>query len=280
MNDRADMDLAGTYNIVIVVCRASLADIGDCSIGRHGKTQAEKECHAARIVVQESSLILCRRILIRQPIAGLFDAFHVCMRLNLLHPGTEKGGPVIGHHLLQCCGQTGDIVRSNRWRTAAVLREKQVEEILDAFPVAGFRADGRIDVQPQQDTLVIIIGAAPPVGPAWTAPLAEHVCGCCRVFHRAPFAAARGFHFGSCQRDGLLEMCAAEETAACSENVALVLGQALVSPQQVVSARRGKIASRHRGRPAVFAIPRMGQFMRDDIGPLQPGFDTVDPVSE
>src|SRR5215469_3949078 len=78
------------------------------------------------------------------------------------------------------------------------------------------------------------------------------------VFERAPGAPRTGFEQRCDLRNRVARLLSCEQSGASAQNVAVIVGQSLVHPQQIVLHWHVKVWGPKVGRTAKFAVPGMG----------------------
>ena len=147
--------------------------------------------------------------------------------------------------------------------------EERAGEIVDRLPPARFLAQQRIDVHPDEQSLVVIILAALPAQPALRLALGDHriVGGVEKV---APVP--RGLRIVIRHDRGILieRVLLGDQPRPRLEHIAPELRLPLIDPQKRSAHRRAEI-----GRPQVraapeLAIPAMGIFVRQQVAAARP----------
>src|SRR5262249_26250768 len=137
---------------------------------------------------------------------------------------------------------------------------KRPTEIVERLRALALLPDNGVDFQPDKGTLRVIVHAAAQVAVV-AARLVQHLRGDGGTFERTPGASELVVEIGGRIGERFPIVFGAPQTAARCKDLAQVIGQAFVHPEQVALHRRVVAAVLSTGKQAsrtpVLAIPRM-----------------------
>ncbi len=198
-------------------------------------------------------------------VAALLDAGDVGVGVDVVDAVVEEGGPVVFDYLVEVVDELFAVVGDDERAGVAAFAEEDVEEVGEGFFVVGELADEGVGVEPEEFALLVVVLAALPVGPGGVA-AAEDAGGDGGVFGAAPFAA--GCVVEQCGGDGdAVEILRLRfEAGAGGEDVAEVLGQAFVDPEERALLHLLEVGLVEVVGAAVLAVPGVGELVGEEVG--------------
>ena len=236
-------------------------DVGDVTIA----AEREAERVPGRDACASSALLGRRRL--RAVLKPVADAAHEVERQGVdrpAHPLGEERRPVVGSCFVQVPDDLGKVERDDIARRRILAQELPAEVVEAPFPV-GLLADDRIGVEPEQRPLEVEVLTAPQLVPVRAAGT-EQMGGHRGVLERAPLPAGPEHQPADGGGEGFAIVLRADQSAADHEQLAQVLGQPLVDPEQRGAVRGVEIRDALAAGPAILAAPGMDIFMRDEVG--------------
>ena len=147
----------------------------------------------------------------------------------------------------------------------AAFGEEDVEEVGEGFFIVGELADGGVGVEPEEFALLVVVLAALPVGPCGVA-AAEDAGGYGGVFGGAPLAAGLVVQICGGGGEHVAVLLLRLEAGAGGEDVAEVLGHALVDPEERALLHLGEVVLVEIEGAAVFAVPGVSELVGEEVG--------------
>ncbi len=198
-------------------------------------------------------------------IAAAFDAGEVRVRRGDVDAIVEEGGPVVGHDFVQVRDELLAVVRDDERAGVAAFAEEDVLEVGEGLLAAGLLADERVGVEPDELAFLVVGLAARPAAPGADG-CAIDGAGDGGVFSRAPVAAGLVIERSGGGGEEVAVLRLGAEAGAGREDVAHVLGHSLVDPEELALLGRGEVGLVELVGAAVFAVPGVGELVREQVG--------------
>src|SRR2546423_4465598 len=174
----------------------------------------------------------------------------------------EERAPVVGRYVVERVDDIVERVGLDQRRGGRRAVEAADEVVERALPRSELTYE-RVGVEPNQLALVVEVNAA-----ALRRPLdgrvVEELRGDRRVNQRTPQTARSVVESGGHVREVVPVLFRRPESAARRQNVAVILGQPLVNPEQLVLHRLLVVACGKPRGPSVLAVPGVEVFVRED----------------
>ena len=130
--------------------------------------------------------------------------------------------------------------------------------------VVGELADEGVGVEPEEFAFLVVVLAALPIGPGRVA-AAQDAGGDGGVFGRTPLAAGLGVQVGGGEGEKIAVLRLRLEAGAGGEDVAEVLGHALVDPEEGAFLHLVEVSLVEVEGATIFAVPGVGELVGEQV---------------